>query len=152
MHINKLFYRVWKARTHEVLVTQMPKDAKKCAAMITEHGEMVVLLAWSLYVNAEPHMWHLEPVIRVDEGSGRERSDEGAITKFPLSSFLSPKVVDGFITEAEDIYSDFLAGDTEKRNAENHPAFRALVDAQKIQRKYDSRAELEEEIHAQDRE
>lgn len=106
-------YRIWTNETRQPLVTQTPKDGNGLEALIKENGEFVTAVAWSLYVHADPPLYHLEPVKHVDEFITKkgnkwvsEKEDESAITKFPLSSFL--KVPDGFVVMAEDSITRYL--------------------------------------------
>ncbi len=86
------------------------KDGPDLEALIQANSERTVALAWWLYVNSEPPVYHLEPVEGVQEYTSKKGNkcvnsyaDETKVTTFPLASFL--KVPDGFIEEAEIILS-----------------------------------------------
>jgi hypothetical protein len=100
-------YRIWTDKTRQPLVTRMPKDGNELEALIEEHGELVVAVAWASFVHADPPVYNLEPVNHVDEWITKkgnkmiiEHEDQSAITKFPLASFL--KVSDGYIFASKD--------------------------------------------------
>jgi len=108
-------YRMWRNKTGQILVT-LPQDGKKLNALISKYSELVVFIAFHLFVDQEPPLYHFEPVKHLDHGTTRSGKkfvnvieDEGAITHFGLALFLS--VADAFLITAEDI----VAADGGKR-------------------------------------
>lgn len=100
-------YRIWAQSGYGPLMT-LPRDGAGLEALVAEHGEMTVALAWYIFiVECEGRLWHQEPVEHVDEfttKSGkkivRTVEDQSAVTKFPLAAFLA--VPDGCIVAVQD--------------------------------------------------
>ena len=86
----------------------LPTDGAKLEALIQEHGELVVMYAWYVFVDdGEGTMWHADPVVHVDEFTSkkgnkilREIEDTSSRTSWPLASFL--KCPDGPLFAAKE--------------------------------------------------
>lgn len=108
--VRRWAYELWRLYTGKILVT-LPTDGEKLEEMIQEHGEFTVIVAFVLFILADPPLYHFEPVAHVDTFVSKKgnkivstHSDEGAITHFALALFISK--ADGFVVEAQRTLGD----------------------------------------------
>jgi hypothetical protein len=123
-------YRIWTGKTGKPCVT-LSRDGSKLEKLIQEHGELVVAVAWALYVHSDDYF--LEPRELATECTTKKgdkyiqtAQDSSLTVRFPLAAFLN--VPDGYIFAAQDIVLD-------EAGRKAHYAFRAVAEACKTQLK-----------------
>jgi hypothetical protein len=105
--VRRWAYAIWMNYHLGAVLMTLPRDGEKLEALITEHGELTVVLAWNEFViGGEGRWYHTASVTHVDEfttKSGKkmiiEKEDDSAVTRFPLAAFLA--VPDGCVVAAQ---------------------------------------------------